>query len=284
MEKQIQDFTLHTHTIGFDGRNTPAEMVSRAHELGMTAIGISNHFIVHPDITKSRFYPHAVKGGYNVIYSSSFDEAVAKFKPHYAELNKLAGESNIKIYRGMEVDYFDYPEWQAGFERALKLLKPDYIIGASHFVEYGGMLCNVHDMANADIYTRNQMLKLYWKKLANAAYTGMFNWMAHLDLPKKVGAGGEEHWECVEHLVINAIARSKTPIEINTGLYRDYCNEPYPSPRILRMVANAHIPVLLSDDAHAATQIGRNFERAYDLAKSCGITKFLSYNAAVKSR
>ena len=54
MPKLIQDFTLHTHTIGFDGRNTPAEMAARVRELGMTALGVSNHFIVHPDITKTK--------------------------------------------------------------------------------------------------------------------------------------------------------------------------------------------------------------------------------------
>ena len=284
METPIQDFSLHTHTIGFDGRSTPTQMIARARDLGMKSVGISNHFIVHPNITKSRFYPFAVSGGYAPIYSSSFDEAIAKFKPHYQELEKLADTCDIKLYRGMEVDYFDFPSWRIGFERAVNILKPDYIICASHFVEYDGMLQNVHDMANADMYVCNQILKLYWKKMARAAYTGMFNWMAHLDLPKKVGVGCEPSWECVEGIVLDAIAKSRTPIEINTGLYRPYCDEPYPSPRILRMVAKANILVLLSDDAHDAGQMGRHFARAYDLAKSCGITKFLTCHEAISSR
>ena len=158
----IQDFSLHTHTVGFDGRDTPAQMVARAQELGMKTIGISNHFIVHPDITKTKFYPPAVNGGYSAIYSSSFDEAIAKFKPHYEELKKLAETSNIKIYRGMEVDYFEYPKWRKGFERAIKVLSPDYIICASHFIEYDGMLRNVHDMANADEKSRDEMVKMVY--------------------------------------------------------------------------------------------------------------------------
>ena len=81
-----QDFTLHTHTIGCDGKNTPAEMVARATEMGMQAIGISNHFIVHPKIRESNFYPHAVRGGYNQIYNSSFDEIMARFIPIYQEI------------------------------------------------------------------------------------------------------------------------------------------------------------------------------------------------------
>ena len=284
MKKTIQDFSLHTHTIGFDGRNTPIKMVLHARELGMKSLGISNHFIVHPNIAKSKFYPYAVRGGYSAIYSTSFDEAVKRFKPHFEELKHLSGLCGVKLYRGMEVDFFDYPEWRSGFDRAIKALKPDYIICASHFVEYDGQLYNVHDMANADEKTRDKMVKMYWDKLGRAAETGMFNWMAHLDLPKKVGVGREQHWGCVENAVLDVIAKSKTPIEINTGLYRPECDEPYPSPRILKMAAAKNIPVLLSDDAHRAEQIGRNFVRAYDLAKSCGIKQFLSYDAAVRSR
>ena len=46
----VQDFTLHTHTIGFDGKSLIAEMAKRASELGFKTIGFSNHFILHPDI------------------------------------------------------------------------------------------------------------------------------------------------------------------------------------------------------------------------------------------
>ena len=284
MSNPIQNFSLHTHTVGFDGRNTPAEMIARARQLKMVALGISNHFIVHPNIKKTKFYPHAVNGGYETIYSSSFDEAIARFKPHYEDLSRLSDKCGIKLYRGMEVDYFDSSEWLRGFERAMKILRPDYIICASHFIEYDGMLCNVHDMANTDEKSRKEMVKLYWEKIARAAETGMFNWMAHLDLPKKVGVGHEASWADTENAVMDSIAKSKTPIEINTGLYRPTCDEPYPSPRILKMAACANIPVLLSDDAHSAEQMGRNFNRAYDLATSCGITRFLTCANAVRSR
>ena len=284
MPKLIQDFTLHTHTIGFDGRNTPAEMAARVRELGMTALGVSNHFIVHPDITKTKFYPAALARGYNAIYSSSFDEVIAKFQPHYAELEKLSDICGIKILRGMEVDYFDYAGWGSSFMRAVKVLKPDYVIGASHFIEYDGRLCNVHDIAYADAENRNNMIRMYWDKIGRAATTGLFNWMAHLDLPKKTVWDYDVRWANAESHAVDAIAKSKTPIEINTGLYRPERDEPYPSPRILRMAAAANVPVLISDDAHRAEQIGRHFSRAYDLAKSCGITQFLSLSDAVHSR
>ena len=276
-----QNFSLHTHTIGFDGRNTPADMVAAAQRVGLKHLGISNHFIVHPNITKAKFYPFAVRDGYQSIYSSSFDEAVAKFQPHYEELKKLADSSDIKIYRGMEVDFFEYPEWRTGFEQAIKVLKPDYTIGASHFVEMDGGLYNIHDFANADNMTRTMLLISYWSKLGRAAESGLFNFMAHLDLPKKTGCGTEDCWAATEQAAIERIAKSKTPIEINTSFY-NRSDEPYPSARILKMAAAANVPVLLSDDAHQADFVGRHFDRAYEFARNCGVKKFLTCRAVLR--
>ena len=276
-----QNFSLHTHTIGFDGRNTPADMVAAAEHMRLKHLGISNHLIVHPNITKTNFYPCAVSGEYQSIYSSSFDEAIAKFLPHYEELKRLADTSNIKIYRGMEVDFFDYSEWRGGFDRVLKILKPDYIICASHFIEYDGLLRNVYDIGKADAGAQQAMMKLYWEKLGRAAETGMFNFMAHLDLPKKIGVGTEEMWAEYEQAAIDKIAKSKTPIEINTSFY-NRGDEPYPSARILKMAAAANVPVLLSDDAHEADFVGRHFDRAYEFARNCGVKKFLTCRAVLR--
>ncbi|MBP5708058.1 MAG: histidinol-phosphatase HisJ family protein [Alphaproteobacteria bacterium] len=272
----VQDFSLHTHTIGFDGRNTSAEMVARAEKLGFKSFGISNHFVVHPDITKTNFYPYAVKGGYDAIYCSSFDEAIAKFKPHYKEMKRLAEKSDMKLYCGMEMDFFDTYDWFAGFDRVSRELQPDYIICASHFIDNNGKLCNVCDIGKADAKTREEMLKAYWNKLARAGETGLFNWVAHIDLPRKVGVGNEDCWAEYERYAIDKIAASKTALEINTSGYDRGLTEPYPSSRILKMAAQKGVPVLLSDDAHGVEHIGRHFNRAMDFAKSCEIQKFLT--------
>ncbi|MDO5012580.1 MAG: PHP domain-containing protein [Pseudomonadota bacterium] len=272
----MPDFTLHTHTIGFDGKNTPAEMASRATELGMHTIGISNHFIVHPNIRRAPMYKYAVRGGYSGIYSDSFDETIEKFRAHYDELNKLSQTSGIRILRGMEVDYFAYPAWHSGFERAVRILQPDYVIGAAHFVEYGGVLCNTHDAAHASPDDQTQMLKTYWANIRDAAASGLFTWMAHLDLYKKVGLGRNAVWHDAECDALDAIRTAGCGIEVNTGLYTAKIDEPYPSARILAAAAARDIPVLISDDAHATNQIGRHFDRAECFATSCNVKNRLN--------
>lgn len=268
----IQDFTLHTHTVGCDGKNTPAEMVARAAEIGIRAIGISNHFIVHPRIKESNFYSHAVSAGYNQIYSSSFDEIMARFVPIYDELAQVAECSKIRVLRGLEVDYFPDAVWRRNFERAICVLKPDYLIGACHFIEIDGVPHNVHDMANAAEDVRAKMVKMYWNKICDASGAGLFNWMAHLDLPRKVKVGMGDEWRLKERMVIDKLAQNNMPIEVNTGLQP----EPYPSFRILKMAAEVNLPVLISDDAHRVDQIGRFFEQAEDVCRRAGVKNRLS--------
>lgn len=270
-----QDFTLHTHSNQFDGKNTVAEMVVRAHELGMSAIGISNHFIVHPDIKKTKFYPHAVRGGYQNNYHASFEDAIREFQKNYAEINRVAQKAGIKVLRGMEVDFFQSYHWYEDFKQALNILRPDYVIGACHFIEYDGHLCNVHDIANASNTDRAKMMQEYWTNIGQASMSGLFTWMAHLDLPKKVGVKHSPEWGRAEDLAIDTIATHGTPIEINTsGL--DQCGEMYPSPRILRRVADNNLPVIISDDAHHTSQIARHFDIAEKSIAAHGIKNRLS--------
>ena len=121
-------YTLHTHTINFDGQDSVVEMVEQAKRLGFDTIGFSNHFIVNPLIKKSKLYYYSVIGKYNNIYSSSFKEANAKFKKHYDEIEKVRKlYPEMRILRGMEVDFFDDARWQKNFQKAVKVLKPDYI-------------------------------------------------------------------------------------------------------------------------------------------------------------
>ena len=53
------------------------------------------------------------------------------------------------------------------------------------------------------------------------------------------------------------------------------CNEPYPSLRILKMVAKHNIPVIISDDAHNFECLADRFDKAPQLALEAGIKHFL---------
>ena len=277
----MQKFSLHTHTIGFDGHNTEEEMVRRAEELGWNKIGFSNHFIVHSRIEEAPMYKHAKMGGYNTIYSSSFDEAVARFEPHYKRIDELQSTTDVKILKGMEVDFFSSDEWRKGFEEAVAYLKPDYLIGSAHFIEQDGILFNSHDLKKATPLEQQKLLTRYWQNVRATAKSGLFDFLAHLDLMKKVGLGSEGNWVEEELKTVQAIKESGVMVELNTSGFKRG-DEPYPSKRIMQMLADENVVVLLSDDAHDAKRLGADFDRAYDMAKVCGIKNFYKGDSDIK--
>ena len=262
------------HTVGFDGKNSEEEMLVKAKEFGLKQIGFSNHFIVYPGIEKTNMYTYAVKGGYESIYSSDFDEAISKFAPHYKKIDELNKNYDIKIYKGMEVDFFASDEWYKGIERALSVLKPDYIIGSAHFVEHNGTLYNSHDLKNSPPCEQNMLVHRYWQNVRAAADSKMFDFVAHLDLIKKVGLGREDIWAEDERKTIETIKNSGIMVEINTSHFNFDEKEPYPSKRIMKMLAEYDIPVLLSDDAHKKENVTAGFAKAEEIARECGIKNF----------
>jgi histidinol-phosphatase (PHP family) len=276
----MQIFSLHTHTIGFDGRNTEEEMVRRAEELGWNKIGFSNHFIVHENIENAPMYEHAKNAGYNIIYSSSFDEAMAKFEPHYKRIDELQGRTGIKILKGMEVDFFASDDWRKGFEEAVAYLKPDYLIGSAHFIEQDGVLYNSHDVKKASLVEQQKLLTRYWQNVRATANSGLFNFLAHIDLIKKVDLGSEDEWIKEEKKTVETIRDAGVMVEINTSAFKRG-DEPYPSKRIMQMLADENVKVILSDDAHDVARLGADFDKAFDMAKACGITNF--YNDVEKN-
>lgn len=267
-----QDFTLHTHTLGFDGKNIATEMIDKATDCGMRTVGISNHLIVHPYVTKSAFYPHAVSGGYSRIYNTTFDDALSEFKAHYGVLDMIAfyKQNNITVLRGMELDLFDNHAWHNGYKHMRNVLKPDYIIGACHLIEYGGRLCNIHDMKNASAEDQDKMLAAYWDKVQWIAKSGLCTFLAHIDLPCRLGLGSDEKWIDTEEKTTDIIAQTKIPVEINTALYK-YGTHPHPSPRIMKMCADKKIPMFLSDDAHHISHVCKHFADAKAYADSFGV-------------
>ena len=266
-DNNMQKFSFHTHTLGFDGKNTEEEMLSQAVSLGWEKIGFSNHFIVHHNIENAPMYQYAKSGGYNGIYSSSFDEAIAKFEKHYQKIDELRETSSIKILKGMEVDYFSDAKWYEGFIKAINHLKPDYLIGSAHFIEQGGILYNSHDVKKAQPLEQKKLLHRYWQNERATARSGLFNILAHLDLMKKVGLGQELEWIEDEAKTILAIKKSGAIVELNTSFYKKG-DEPYPSKRIIEMLAKEKVPVIISDDAHHISQLGNHFSNAEELISS----------------
>jgi histidinol-phosphatase (PHP family) len=99
--------------------------------------------------------------------------------------------------------------------------------------------------------------------------------VSHLDLPKKWGCRPSTSVATFEDEALRAIADAGMAIEINTGGMTDPVREMYPSASLLARAKHAGIGLILSSDAHEASEIAGQFAAATQLARQAGYTELL---------
>lgn len=272
-------FSLHTHTFGFDGANSVEEMVIAAQKNGYTAIGFSNHFIVYPDIENSKMYKVAQypKRGtlpYHEMYSSSFEYTLDKFQRHYENIEEVKDKISFPIYKGMEVDFFTYKGWNKNFEKAINILKPDYIIGSTHFSVYKNQIMNMHDVLLLPPNEQKEVIHKYWENTQNAIRSGYFDFMAHLDLYKRHGLGIEDIFKEDEEKTASCLAEHHVSAEINTGSLRQKKYDTHSLISLLQLFVRFNIATFLSDDAHCISDLSSGYDKAQQIADSIGVKNY----------
>lgn len=117
--------------------------------------------------------------------------------------------------------------------------------------------------------------KTYFKHLADAAETHLFDTLSHPDLVKN---STPRDWN-LEHILphiqrqLDRIATTGTAMELNTSGLNKSIPEMNPAPQILREMAARGIRVVIGSDAHVPERVGDKWEEALDLLAHCGFEK-----------
>jgi histidinol-phosphatase (PHP family) len=238
----------HVHSRFSDGRDGLRANVARAERLGLAEIGLSDHLA--PDFGVGGAlddYVRAVRGA-------------------------AAARTHPRVLLGLEVDYV--PE--AVDETLATLLRHrfDYVLCSVHVVDGFG----VSGTSAADERWRDvdRVWRRYYETLIEAVGLGVFDVVAHLDLPKKWGLRPVADLTALEDRVLAAVATAGMAVEINTsGLDLHPVGEMYPAAGLLRRARLAGIPVTFGSDAHRAVRVGSRFDEALVLARAAGYTSFL---------
>lgn len=273
-------FSLHTHTSALDGYHSIFEMAEHAKRIGFSALGISEHFIVYPNIFESAMYQAAshprnpaIKP-YHQIYSDSFEQAIAKILPVYKQIDVFHKNDVFPVYKGLEVDFFDYSGWDKGFKKAVEVLKPDYVVGACHFSVCDENLLNMHDILKKPVSEQDKIVKDYWERLQRAVKSGFFDWMAHPDLYKRHGIGCADKFLPNEEQTFALMSKYRVATEINTSSLNKKAYKIADFMRLLGLIAKFNVPAIINDDAHHISQLGQNYETAIELSQKAGIENF----------
>ncbi len=259
--RQLADY--HTHTpLCLHAEGEPWEYAAHAASLGLAEIGISDHSPMP------------------VAYDN-WRMPLAHF-PQYLESVSEARRRvpQIPIRLGLEVDWLEGGE--AWLETLTSMAPWDYLIGSVHYlgswaVDDPGEKHRFRDQPVEAIWER------YWQQYAAAARSGFFDIMGHPDLVKKFGHRPAGDLARFYEPAVQAIADAGVAIEINTaGLYKEVA-EMYPAPGFLKLAATAGIPIVISSDAHAPSEVGRSFLPATQLAQECGFKETCRFHGRKRS-
>ncbi len=244
-------FDYHTHTpLCHHASGSPTDLARAARDAGLGEIGFSDHCPMPTQYDDWRMAP---------------DEL-----PVYLDLVEEARRAvpGISIKLGLECDYLP------GFEnhiRALRTAAPfDYFIGSVHYVTPEWDIDSPMKLSRWGSQPVEETWRSYFQCLAAAAASGLFDIIGHADLCKKFGHVPSGPLEPYYRPALDAIAAHGLCIEINTSGWHKDIAEAYPSPRFLAMAFESGIPIVISSDAHAPGEVGRDFDRARDLAWKTG--------------
>lgn len=246
----------HTHTpLCLHAEGEPEEYIDRAVEIGLAEYGISDHAPQLPE---------------------PFDDwrMLEKNLPDYfkwIERARAHASGRIAVRVGLECDWVSNN--QAWNEELATRYDWDYLIGSIHYLEGPGGEWDFDHLkwlgrwAELDVEFAWEM---YWKEYARMAKSGLFDFLGHPDLIKKFGYRPAGDLKRFYIPAIEAIAEAGVAIELNmAGLYKP-CEEVYPSIEFLELSASAGIPITLSSDAHAPSEVGRDFEQGVAILREVG--------------
>jgi histidinol-phosphatase (PHP family) len=248
----------HTHTpLCHHARGHPREYAAAAQQLGLPELGISDHSPM-----REHFDDWRMEWAEFPRYLEMVEEARAEFP-------------QLPIRLGLEVDYLE------GGERWIEELSGqadfDYLIGAVHYLSRDWAVDDPKYLFKFTEGSVEDIWALYFRLYEKAIRSGLFDFMAHPDLPKKFGHRPAGDLRRYYEPVIQALADTGTAFEINTAGLRKDVKELYPAREFLQMAFSAQVPLLINSDAHAPEEVGADFNIAMKLAKEVGYTETLRF-------
>jgi len=251
--------SYHNHTNWSDGAPTLAAQIQAARAAGLDELGISDHYVLAP-------------GGEESEWSMPLD----LLGDYVLQLRAAAAETKDLIVRiGIEADF--YPETVEELRSRLERYPFDYIIGSVHGVDGFPIDETAKHWDALTESERNDMWRLYWVRIRQMAESGVYDFAAHLDLPKKFGHRATVDLTAEAHAALDALAAAGMAIEINTAGWSLPAKEAYPSLELLRQARAREIPLLINADAHFTEFLTRDFDRARDLAREAGYSELVRY-------
>ena len=204
------------------------------------------------------------------------NESHAQFVELVQEAKEKWASRGVKLRLGMETDYFVGGE--AELREILANHPYDYVIGSVHFLNGWGF----DNPETQHLYQQFDLVELYedfFSVVEQAIASEIFDYVAHLDNLKVFGfRPDEKKLLSLYEKIAKKLIETDTITEINAGLYYRYpIKEMCPSPAFLKILANHHVPITISSDAHFPDDMGRFAETQLQMLRDVGITEVATF-------
>ena len=265
----LPDYHVHTYRCGHAGGQT-RDFVLRGIERGLAEIGFTDHIPLY-------FLPESERDPKLAMSEGQFDG-------YLREIEELREEfaGRIAVRLGLEADYAEGREEELA--RLLSRADWDLVLGSVHWVAGGW----IDDPATSPLRFASEgaepLYDEYYRLLARASRTGLFDVLAHFDLPKKFGHRPATPRAGAEREAISAAKDAGCAVEISSAGLRKPVAEIYPEARLLREILAAGVPVTFSSDAHAPAEVGWGFERTLELARAAGAREYVTFAKRQQTR
>jgi len=263
----LPDYHVHTFRCGHAG-GASREFVEAAIARGLSEIAFTDHVPLYFLAPGKRDPKLAMRED--------------QFEGYVEEVRSLAREfeGRIAVRLGLEADYAE------GFENELSgwlaRAEWDLVLGSVHWV--------AGDWIDAPGAPRRfaregaeTLYREYYRLLALAASTGLFDVLTHFDLPKKFGNRVFPPLEEAEDRAIAAAAAAGCAVEVSSAGLRKPVAEIYPEERLLRKLVAADVPITFSSDAHAPAEVGWGYDRTLPHARKAGARAFVTFEKRRKA-
>lgn len=249
---RLPDYHTHTHRCGH-ATGDPADYVAAARRLGLAGIGIADHIPLLPEA------------------DPEISMALCDLPSYVEEVEEIKTRFPGYVLLGIEADYRPHTISEVG--SLLREHPFDYAIGSVHHLGDWG-LDDERQIAGYDDRDIDDIWIQYFELVGEAAESGLFTILGHLDLVKKFGYRPTRGLDLELDRLVQRIARSGVLVEINTAGLRKPVNEAYPTVQILCRLNSAGVAVTFGSDAHRPDDVGRDFAHALALARSAGYEEY----------
>jgi histidinol-phosphatase (PHP family) len=242
--------------------DTMEDMARAAHAAGVRVFGWSDHTplfaheLDHPDPGTQ-------------MAKSSWDAYLAEAVELRERLGRELPDLDLRI--GAEADYLAGTgnEYRAGLDRP----ELDYVLGSVHMVDTWHIY---RRSTHASVKDPDLAHRQYWQATREAAQSGLFDVLAHMDAIKaRMPAATEDMSGEIEE-TLDCIADSGIAVEINTAGLRK-TTELFPSPEILAGLVRRDVPITFGSDSHKVSEVAFGYAQAARTLLALGRTRWVTF-------